>query len=54
MTREEFEDNVREVCESTGKPLRSPNVEEMGLIDYVYMYHPSLACRVKERSHIYM
>lgn len=54
MTREEFENNVKEVCESTGQAFRSPNVEEMKLIDYVYMYHPSLTRRVKDRLHIYM
>lgn len=54
MTREEFEDNVREVCESTGKPLRSPNVEEMGLIDYVYMYHPSISSMQGKREIAYL
>lgn len=43
MTREEFENKAREVCASTGQSFRTPNVEEMKLIDYVYMYHPSIS-----------
>lgn len=43
MTREEFENKAREFCESTGKSFRSPNVEEMKLINYVYVYHPSIS-----------
>lgn len=43
MTREEFESKAREVCESTGHSFRSPNAEDMKLIDYVYMYHPSIS-----------
>lgn len=43
MMREEFENKAREVCESLGQTFRSPNIEEMKLIDYVYMYHPCIS-----------
>lgn len=43
MTREEFENKARQICDSTGIRFCSPTTEQMKLIDYVYMYHPSIS-----------
>lgn len=38
-----MKNKAREVCESVGQTFCSPNVEEMKIIDYVYMYHPCIS-----------
>lgn len=43
MTREEFTDKAMQVCGSTGIKFIAPSTDEMKLIDYVYMYHPSIS-----------
>jgi len=43
MTREEFVNKARQICDSTGIKFSSPTTDEMKLIDYVYMYHPSIS-----------
>lgn len=43
MTREEFENKAKEISVSDGINFLSPNIEEMRLIDYVYMYHPCIS-----------
>lgn len=43
MTREEFTDKARQICDSLGIQFSTPTTEQMKLIDYVYMYHPSIS-----------
>ena len=43
MTREEFVNKARQICDSTGIKFNTPTTDEMKLIDYVYMYHPSIS-----------
>lgn len=43
MTREEFVNKARQICDSTGIKFITPTTDEMKLIDYVYMYHPSIS-----------
>lgn len=43
MTREEFENKARQICESTGKKFNAPTTDEMKIIEYVYMYYPSIS-----------
>lgn len=43
MTREEFVNKARQICDSTGIKFSNPTTDEMKLIDYVYMYHPSIS-----------
>lgn len=43
MTREEFENKARQICDSTGIKFKIPSTDEMKLIEYVYMYHPSIS-----------
>lgn len=43
MTREEFTDKARQICDSLGIQFSTPTTEQMELIDYVYMYHPSIS-----------
>ena len=43
MTREEFTDKAMQICDSTGIKFRIPSNDEMKLIEYVYMYHPSIS-----------
>lgn len=43
MTREEFTNEARQICDSTGIKFITPTTEQMKLIDYVYMYHPSIS-----------
>lgn len=43
MTREEFTDNARQISVSLGIQFNIPTTEQMKLIDYVYMYHPSIS-----------
>ena len=55
MTREEFTNNARQICDTTGIKFNTPTNEEMKLIDYVYMYHPSISdISGKNRLLIYM
>ena len=43
MTREEFTDKARQICDVTGIKFNPPSTDEMNLIEYVYMYHPSIS-----------
>lgn len=43
MTREEFTDKAIQICDSLGIQFSAPTTEQMKLIDYVYMYHPSIS-----------
>lgn len=43
MTREEFTVKARQICDSTGIKFNTPTTDEMKLIEYVYMYHPSIS-----------
>lgn len=43
MTREEFTVKARQICDSTGIKFNAPTTDEMKLIEYVYMYHPSIS-----------
>lgn len=43
MTREEFTNKARQICDSTGIKFNAPTTEQMKLIDYVYTYHPSIS-----------
>lgn len=43
MTREEFENKAKQICDSTGIKFITPTDDEMKLIDYVYMYYPSIS-----------
>lgn len=43
MTREEFTDKAMQICDSAGIQFRIPSNDEMRLIEYVYMYHPSIS-----------
>lgn len=43
MTREEFTEKAKQICDSTGIKFQTPTSDEMKLIDYVYMYHPSIS-----------
>lgn len=43
MTREEFISEARQICDSTGIKFNTPTTEQMKLIEYVYMYHPSIS-----------
>lgn len=43
MTRKEFTDKAMQICNSTGIKFSAPTTDELKLIDYVYMYHPSIS-----------
>ena len=43
MTREEFLYEAEQICGSTGIKFNAPTMEQMQLIEYVYMYHPSIS-----------
>lgn len=43
MTREEFTSEAKQICRSTGIKFNAPTTEQMKLIDYVYLYHPSIS-----------
>ena len=43
MTREEFTEKAMQICDSTGLKFNTPTTDEMKLIDYVYMYYPSIS-----------
>ena len=43
MTREEFTEKAIQICNSAGLKFYAPTTDEMKLIDYVYMYYPSIS-----------
>lgn len=43
MTREEFTDKAKQICDVNEIIFRIPSNDEMRLIEYVYMYYPSIS-----------
>lgn len=56
MTREEFDNKAKQICDSIGIKYNAPTTDEMELINYVYMYHPSISnvCGKNQIAYLYV